>query len=117
MKVLLVDDDDLLRNFLKKVLTKAGVAVVEASNGKDALGLSQDVDVLVTDIVMDGIDGLCLAESVQTYRPGLPVLFISGRPIHFESERRRYSRCAFLPKPFPPNELIKTLTSLSELPS
>jgi len=72
MKVLLVDDDDLLRNFLKKVLTKAGVAVVEASNGKDALGLSQDVDVLVTDIVMDGIDGLCLAESVQTYRVRMP---------------------------------------------
>ena len=115
MRVLLVDDDDLLRGFLRKVLTKSGYVVVEAANGKDALDLSDDVDVLVTDVVMDGMDGLCLADSIQAHRPELPVLFISGHPIDFAKERGRYSRCAFLPKPFPPSELFKTLTSLSPL--
>lgn len=119
MNVLLVDDEDNLRRFLKAVLKSAGFEVVEASDGVEALKLSEkhQIDVLVTDVVMADMDGLTLAHSLVSLKPELPVVFISGYSLDFEAERRRHSRCAFLPKPFSARELLKTVTSLSGVTS
>ena len=119
MTILLVDDEDNLRRFLKLVLKSAGFEVVEASNGAEALKLSEkrQIDVLVTDVVMSDMDGITLAHSLVSLKPGLPVVFISGYPMDFEAERQRHPRCAFLPKPFPANKLVRTITSLAEASS
>jgi two-component system, cell cycle sensor histidine kinase and response regulator CckA len=114
MNILLVDNDHSLRRFLKVVLKSGGFEVVEASNAIEALRLAEkhQIDMLVTDVVMAGMDGLILAHCLPKR---LPVVFISGYPMDFEAEHRRRPRCAFLPKPFPANALLNTLTSLSEV--
>jgi two-component system cell cycle sensor histidine kinase/response regulator CckA len=116
MKVLLVEDEDNLRKFLKTILVKSGgFEVQEASSGADALALSEKdpVDVLVTDIVMGGMDGLALAHSMDSRNPNLGVVFISGHPIDFESQRAHFRRCAFLPKPFPPKALLDAIARVA----
>jgi len=114
MKVLLVDDDDVLRESLAAVLKSGGCEVLEASNGIDALAVTEKhpVDILVTDVVMGGMDGLTLAHTLLDRNPNLPVVFISGYMVDFEAERKRIARCAFLPKPFPGKTLLNTVRGL-----
>ena len=114
MKVLLVDDDDVLRESLAAVLKSGGCEVLEASNGIDALAVTEKhpVDILVTDVVMGGMDGLTLAHTLLDRNPNLPVVFISGYMLDFEAEQKRISRCAFLAKPFPGKALLNTVRGL-----
>ena len=114
MNVLLVDDEAIIRKMMKLMLQSGGFQVFDASGGVDALALSQKhpIDVLVIDIVMEGMDGWALARSLTEGRPGLPVLFISGHPIDFETAPLQHPRCAFLPKPFRKNELVDAVTDL-----
>jgi len=115
MKILLVENEGGLRRFLTVVLKSGGFEVVEAANGIQALELAgtHQIDVLVTDVSMGGMDGLTLAHSLPRR---LPVVFISGFPMDFEGERQRHARCAFLAKPFPGKALLNTVTSISEVP-
>jgi CheY-like chemotaxis protein len=115
MNVLLVDDEAMMRRMLRLTLQKRGLQVFEAASGADALAHCEQhpIDVLVTDIVMEEMDGWTLAESVGERCPRLPVLFMSGHPIDFEEHRHHYARCAFLPKPFQPEELVEAISALA----
>jgi CheY-like chemotaxis protein len=79
-KVLLVDDEDLVRASTAEMLTDLGYAVVEAVSAADALErLSGDqFDYVVTDHLMPGLSGVDLARAIQERNPGTPVLIISG---------------------------------------
>ncbi len=114
MKVLLVDDEEAIRRMMKVMLATRGFQVLDASSGRQALTLSQDqpIDVLVTDVVMDGMDGPILADYLIERNPDLPVLFVSGYPLD-SVPKGRYSRCAFLPKPFQPLDLVKSILELT----
>src|SRR5690242_3605566 len=115
MNVLLVDDEATIRKLTKRMLQSRGVEVFDAASGEDALALSEKhaIDVLVTDMVMDGMDGAALAESLLARHPDLPVLFISGYPVDFENERRRFARCAFLAKPYQSADLMQAINDLA----
>ena len=65
---------------VKLTLRKRGLEVFDAANGADALVLSekQPIDILVTDVVMEDMDGWTLAQSLAKRYPNLPVLFVSG---------------------------------------
>ena len=79
--VLLVEDEDAVRNACRRILERAGFEVVVASDGSQALEQLDDrpIDLLLTDVIMPGgITGRDLAERLQADRPGLPVLFMSG---------------------------------------
>ncbi len=80
--VLLVEDDDQVRAILKHILEGQGYHVLAASNGEEALSISQDRDrdikLMITDVVMPQMSGRELAEHVLALRPNLPVLFMSG---------------------------------------
>ncbi len=80
--VLLVEDEDAVRAFERRALAGAGYQVIEARHGADALALfearADEIDVLVTDIVMPGMSGRELADVVRARVPELPVLFVSG---------------------------------------
>jgi len=114
MNVLLVDDEATIRRMMRVMLQKRGFQVYDASNGADALASAQQhpINVLVTDVVMQDMDGWTLARSMTQRQPELPVLFVSGYPVDFEAERPRTSRCAFLPKPFDSGELVSAITEL-----
>jgi signal transduction histidine kinase len=79
--VLLVEDEDAVRNACRRILERAGFRVVAARDGSQALAelAEEPIDLLLTDVIMPGgMSGRDLAERLQADRPGLPVLFMSG---------------------------------------
>ena len=80
--VLLVDDHDLVRATTAEVLVDLGYRVIEARSGEDAIRLLADgleIDLMITDLLMPGLDGTELAALARARRPGLPVLLVSGQ--------------------------------------
>lgn len=79
--LLLVDDDPLVRESLEEILAEQPYAVITAGSGAEALdhlAACPRITLLITDIMMPGMDGLALARAARTNRPDLPVLFLSG---------------------------------------
>jgi CheY-like chemotaxis protein len=79
-KILLVDDEAMIREVLAQQLTDAGFEVVVASGGAEALALgeSETIDAVVTDLSMPGIDGLEIIRGLQARSPGLPAVLLTG---------------------------------------
>ncbi|MFT9120718.1 MAG: response regulator [Zymomonas mobilis subsp. pomaceae] len=102
-KILLVEDEETVRNVAGFGLKRQGYDVLTAENGEEALSLLKDnskIDLLISDVVMPGMDGPTLGSEARKLRPDLPVLFISG---YAEEQLRRsisLEHVAFLPKPF-----------------
>ena len=80
--VLLCEDDALVCDLIAKSLRSAGYDVVTAENGETGIQVAKthtgSIDLLITDVIMPDMNGRAMAERVQTIRPGLPTLFISG---------------------------------------
>jgi signal transduction histidine kinase/ActR/RegA family two-component response regulator len=80
--VLVVEDDKLVRHVACNMLRRSGHNVLEASNGTEALALEEQaqerIQLLLTDVVMPGMNGRELAQALIRRRPGLAVLFMSG---------------------------------------
>ena len=102
--VMLVEDEEAVRMFSARALRNKGYKVIEAASGGAALdlmaGSPDPIDLLITDVVMPGIDGPALVEEFRAARPGLKVIFISG---YAESSFRTANGGAslhFLAKPF-----------------
>jgi two-component system, cell cycle sensor histidine kinase and response regulator CckA len=83
--ILLVEDEQLMRDVIRESLELEGHRVLEAPNGQAALDVLSrwlgPVDVLVTDVVMPVMGGAELMRQVRQRQPGLPVVLISGWPI------------------------------------
>jgi PAS domain S-box-containing protein len=109
---LLVDDEDLVRLSTADMLADLGYSVVEATSAEEAMvriNRGEHFDLLVTDHLMPGMNGTDLARAVQSDRPGVPVLLISG---YAETD----GIAADLPrltKPFRRDELASALTQLT----
>ena len=114
--VLVVDDSPTMRQMVAFTLTSAGYQVVEAGNGKEAVGKvngGAKPDLVVTDLNMPEMDGRTLAETLRRIRPELRVLFVSGyteTAVVHPSERD--DRTAFLAKPFTPEGLARSVRRL-----
>lgn len=108
--VLVVDDEPLVRLFASRVLVAEGFGVYEADDGTTALELIRtgaiDPAVVVSDIVMPGLNGVQLLEALSTVRPDLPVILMSGYAAAELAQRGITSPCAVLAKPFPPELLV-----------
>jgi two-component system cell cycle sensor histidine kinase/response regulator CckA len=80
--ILLVDDEESLRNVVVDLLGQLGYRVLSAASGYDALKLAKEypgrIDLLLTDVVMEGLSGPALAEELLPSRPEMKVVFISG---------------------------------------
>jgi len=79
--VLFVEDDDDVREFIRTMLAPAGFRVLTARDGTEALSLlaeNDDVDALLTDIVMPGMSGIDLARTARQRQPKIKVLFMTG---------------------------------------
>jgi two-component system, cell cycle sensor histidine kinase and response regulator CckA len=115
--ILLVDDDKDLREFLYQHLLHCGHSVLQAGSGQEAADRFRhhmnDIDILVTDIVMPGYSGDQLAVKLAQQKPGLPVLFISGNaPNHLESVVPLHEGVNFLRKPFSLETLERAIAKL-----
>ena len=79
VRILLAEDDESLRNFLTRALERAGYEVESCPDGETAVAaLDMPFDVLLTDIVMPGIDGIEVARIAASRQPGLRIMFITG---------------------------------------
>jgi len=104
--VLLVEDEDRVREFAVRLLREAGYAVLEARNGTDALRVLQEqasrkIDIMVTDVIMPQMGGKELADQLRQLRPSTRILFVSGYTGDaLDNSGVLQSGAAFLEKPF-----------------
>jgi CheY-like chemotaxis protein/anti-sigma regulatory factor (Ser/Thr protein kinase) len=112
--VLLVDDDPLVRNSSRRMLERGGYLVLEAAEGADALALARDpeqqIDLLLTDLLMPGLSGREVIAGFRELRPGVPIVCVTG----FAAEQEDGSAPALqvhaiVAKPFTMAVLTRTL--------
>jgi two-component system cell cycle sensor histidine kinase/response regulator CckA len=104
-RVLLVEDEDVVRSFAARALSRQGYEVLEAGTGMEALELMQReqrrVDLVVSDVIMPEMDGPTLLKELRKSKPDLKFIFVSGYPDDaFKKSLEDGEDYAFLPKPF-----------------
>jgi CheY-like chemotaxis protein len=113
--ILIVEDNENLRNILHRTLEGHGFSVLAAADGAEALRLCQQydgtIDVVVSDIVMPGPNGFELAVRVHAARPETKFLFITGFFDQFPELCDKY-RGSILEKPFLPSELLRKVEDI-----
>ncbi len=107
--VLLVDDDEAVRGFTRRILIQQGFNIIEASDGAEALEVAstyaRPIDLLLTDVIMPRVNGLLLAQGMLQQRPGIRVLYMSGY-VEKSLLVAKHPESIFLQKPFTPETLI-----------
>ncbi|MEA1619759.1 response regulator [Erythrobacter sp. T5W1-R] len=102
-KVLLVEDEDMVRTVAERALTRAGYEVTACASGEEGLTAISEggtFDLVVSDVVMPGMDGPAMVRAIRALRPDMPVLFMSG---YAEEQLRKdidIPDMHFLAKPF-----------------
>jgi excisionase family DNA binding protein len=113
--VLVVDDDDRLREFMRVSLELEGYTVREASSGEEALEALEDQapDLVLLDVVMPGIDGWQMLQRMQERHGSIPVIMFSGQvDAKMAGETEERGAQGFLGKPFDPQQLIERAKQL-----
>ena len=114
MRVLVVEDDPLIREFVVEALREEGFDVIQAAEGEEALEWCrrQSADVLVTDVRLPGkVDGWQIAERCREHHPELPVIYATGfSPV----TPRPVPGGVFLQKPFHPDEIVNAVKQVTE---
>jgi len=115
-RVLLVEDDEAVREFLVESLLHHGFSVRMAGTAEEALQqwTSAEFDLLVTDVVLPGIDGRQLAQRIRSMSAGTPVLFMSGYTGGLFEDGDVESSRAFLQKPFTSAALVDRVRELMQ---
>jgi DNA-binding response OmpR family regulator len=115
-RILLVDDTDSVRMMVREMLIESGYQVVEATNAQQALlelHSEREVQLLLSDVGLPGMNGRELADAARALRPTLPVLFITG---YTESAAVRHEflgeGMSLLPKPFSVHELLRSVRAM-----
>jgi PAS domain S-box-containing protein len=108
--ILLVEDQEAVRSLAKAALKQHGYQVIEASDGEEAIavaeGYSGEIQLLLTDVVMTGMNGKELSERLLALRPSLKVLFVSGYTANVIAPGGVLDHgIAYMPKPFSPDGL------------
>lgn len=112
--VLLVEDEDKLREIIRRLLESEGFHVLEAQNGATALQILNDaaehrVELVLTDLRMPVMDGRQLAAALARLRPSLPIVFMSGFTAQLVEMRLVSPHLVVLAKPFRNKELLATI--------
>lgn len=110
-RILLVEDDQSLRQLNARGLRSRGYVVIEASNGEEALALleneSQSIDLVISDVVMPKMDGPALLRTLRERQNNVKVIFVSGYAEDaFENSLPTNEQFSFLPKPFTLSQLV-----------
>lgn len=112
-QILVVDDDSQLREAIVDTLMITGYACIEASNGDEALSilLKRNVDMVISDIQMDGMDGHTLLRSIRDKYPQMPVLLMTAYAnIDGAVKAMRDGAIDYLAKPFAPEVLLNQVS-------
>jgi CheY-like chemotaxis protein len=111
--ILLVEDEEMVRRLTTRLMTRLGYTVIEAVNGEDALarfpGGAAPFQLVLTDVVMPGINGRVLADRLVERYPGVPVLFMSGYTDVDALRGVSWAADTFIQKPFRSEVLAQLL--------
>ena len=118
-RILLVEDEEAVRAFAGRALTARGYTVLEAASGPEALdlinGMKEPLDLVISDVVMPGMDGPTLLRELRRKQPKLKIIFVSGYAEDaFERHLPADEDFSFLPKPFSLKELATTVKQTLE---
>lgn len=115
--ILVAEDDALVRKLVCRLLTTRGFHVLQADNGKKALELASSFDgeihMLLSDVVMPGMNGPQVAVKLEKLRPSMKILFMSGftdNALVFEDDEKVEAH--FIPKPFSPGSILSKVQEL-----
>lgn len=115
-RILIAEDDESMLNFLTMALARGGHHVTARGDGLsalDALDANAPYDLLLTDIVMPGIDGIELARRAGKKSPEMKIMFITGfAAVAMAGRNRAQTRARVLSKPFHLNDLVNQVDSL-----
>ncbi|MEM7251516.1 MAG: response regulator, partial [Pseudomonadota bacterium] len=119
--IVLVEDDRQVRDLARQILEAHGYRVLSAADGEEALQViasyGQDVDLVITDVVMPGLSGSELHEQLSEKYPGLAVLFMSGYADDVIAHRGVLdSNTPFIAKPFSVIDLLEMVRSSLDKP-
>jgi DNA-binding NtrC family response regulator len=117
MRILIVDDEEVLRDVLDAVLRREGFDVVSAASGEEALSLldGEEIDLVILDIMLPGISGIDTLRSMRISNPHLPVIVITAfSSIDGAIEAMKYGAYHYIPKPFKNDEVIITVNKALE---
>jgi DNA-binding response OmpR family regulator len=112
MRVLVIEDNVDLRDYLRLALESQGYEVLTARNGQEALGYldGHPVDVVLTDLFMPEMDGIETIAALRRQFPGVRVIAMSGRPgVDYLAVARELGVANTLRKPFEIDELLAAL--------
>jgi CheY-like chemotaxis protein len=109
--ILLVEDEEMVRELSARILVDKGYKVLEASRGEEALEVAgkfaEKIQLMITDVVMPGMSGKKLAQQMKKDRPEMQVLFISGYTDDILSNSNNIDKgLYFLQKPFLPDHFL-----------
>ena len=119
-KILCVDDEQFVRDLLEKVLKRRGHEVVSACDADQALAAleASEFDLLLTDVVMPGMDGFDLLRRVKSAHPGIKVIVLTGYARKQSiSDFLLYGADDYLSKPFQVHELIAAVDRVTGTPA
>jgi PAS domain S-box-containing protein len=119
--ILLVEDEESVRNLVRRILSQQGYTVFEALNAQQALKIAQshraNLDLLLTDIVMPGMTGLGLAQRMLQFHPEIRILYMSGYTDSAVLQQGWLeSGSYFLQKPFTPEALSRKVREILGVP-
>src|SRR6476659_7981276 len=118
MRVLIVDDEEVLREVLDAVLRREGFEVAMAASGEEALAVldeDDNIDLVILDIMLPGISGIDTLRSIRISNPHLPVIIITAfSSIDGAIEAMKYGAYHYIPKPFKNEEVIITVNKALE---
>ncbi|WP_310369137.1 hybrid sensor histidine kinase/response regulator [Catenuloplanes atrovinosus] len=115
--ILMIEDEDALRQITGRILTRAGYQVLSADGGAKAIHLAQThperIDLLLTDVIMPGMTGNEAAARITEIRPGTPVLYMSGyaEPV-LTSNGTLHDGVVMIEKPFTSRELLQRVRTV-----
>lgn len=113
--MLVVDDEESVRQALAKILHSFGFHVITADDGQDGINKfeANEIDVVVTDLGLPGLSGWDVAEAVKTKSPGTPVVLLSGWDISEDELRKRGTVARVLMKPVRIQDMVKVIRELT----
>lgn len=120
MRVLVIEDNPGMRDYLRVALEGAGHAVLTASNGQEALAYMEGhkVQVVLTDLFMPEMDGIEVIAALRRHFPGVKVLAMSGRPgVDYLTVAKELGAARILRKPFAMDELLNAVDGTRAAPS
>ena len=119
IRILLAEDDQIMREYLTRALERAGYAVTAVDRGTAAIPLleTERFDLLLTDIVMPEMDGIELAQRAAVLAPGMRVMFITGFAAVTLKAGREVPHARVLSKPFHLRDLVLEVDRMFEVDS